>query len=168
MEKFNKKDAIKGDEIKVRFPTAADCVTHKDYATLYANDNIKMLDQLLNAEDIGKEVILICQHAGGYYSNLTNVIYNNDIFKYVTVIEYAPKKPVCLVPPTTDPVNRPSHYTTGKIECIDFIEDKELGFRLGNTVKYIVRAEHKGNKLQDLEKARWYLDREISSIKSEA
>lgn len=61
-----------------------------------------------------------------------------------------------------DPVNRPAHYTFGSIEIIDAIEDWGLGFHLGNTVKYVARAEHKANALQDLKKARWYLDREIS------
>ena len=42
-----------------------------------------------------------------------------------------------------DPVQHPAHYTTGKIECIDYIEDKELGFHLGNAVKYITRAGKK-------------------------
>ncbi len=62
-----------------------------------------------------------------------------------------------------DPVNRPAHYTDGKIEVIDFIEDKRLGFCLGNTVKYIARAGKKGDRLEDLKKARWYLDREIKN-----
>ena len=55
-----------------------------------------------------------------------------------------------------DPVNHPSHYTEGKIEVIDFIEDKHLGFHLGNAVKYIVRAGKKDpNKtIEDLKKAR--------------
>lgn len=66
-----------------------------------------------------------------------------------------------------DPVNHPSHYTTGKIECIDFIEDKQLGFHLGNTVKYIVRAGKKdpAKTIEDLEKAAWYLNREIERLK---
>ena len=69
----------------------------------------------------------------------------------------------------SDPVNHPSHYTDGKIEVIDFIEDKNLGFHLGNTVKYISRSGKKDqNKtIQDLEKARWYLDRYINKLKSE-
>lgn len=63
-----------------------------------------------------------------------------------------------------DPVNHPSHYTDGKIEVIDFIEDKNLGFHLGNTVKYISRAGKKqdASLIVDLEKARWYLDRFIA------
>lgn len=62
-------------------------------------------------------------------------------------------------------VNHPAHYNTGKIEPIDAIEDWRLGFHLGNAVKYIARAEHKGKPLEDLEKARWYLDRHIENLK---
>lgn len=65
-----------------------------------------------------------------------------------------------------DPVNRPSHYTDGKIEVIDFIEDKKLNFHRGNAVKYIARAGKKdpAKEIQDLEKARWYIGREIERI----
>lgn len=58
-------------------------------------------------------------------------------------------------------VNHPSHYNVGKIEVIDAIEAWELNFSLGNAVKYIARADHKGQPIEDLEKARWYIDREI-------
>ena len=60
-----------------------------------------------------------------------------------------------------DLVNNPSHYTYGEYEVIDVIEDWKLNYRLGNAIKYIARCEHKGNKKQDLEKAIWYLRREI-------
>lgn len=62
-----------------------------------------------------------------------------------------------------DEVNRPAHYTDGGIETIDFIEAKKLGFNLGNAIKYISRAGKKGNRLQDLQKAQWYLTREINN-----
>lgn len=62
-----------------------------------------------------------------------------------------------------DLVNNPPHYTTGGIETIDFIEAKKLGYNLGNVVKYITRADHKGNRVEDLRKAKWYLEREILS-----
>lgn len=67
-----------------------------------------------------------------------------------------------------DPVNHPSHYTTGKIECIDFITDKHLNFCRGNAVKYIVRAGLKDpdKEIEDLEKAIFYLNREIKELKS--
>lgn len=64
-----------------------------------------------------------------------------------------------------DKVNHPEHYNAGKIEVIDAIEDWRLGFGLGNVVKYVSRAEKKGNTLEDLLKARWYLDREIEKLK---
>ena len=61
-------------------------------------------------------------------------------------------------------VNHPKHYNQGKFEVIDVIEDWKLGFNLGNAVKYIARSEFKGDQLQDLEKARWYLNREIRRL----
>lgn len=60
-----------------------------------------------------------------------------------------------------DPIHHPPHYTFGAVEVIDAIEAWALGFHLGNAVKYIARAGRKGDRLQDLRKARWYLDREI-------
>lgn len=66
-----------------------------------------------------------------------------------------------------DPINYPSHYTFGNIEVIEVIEDWELDFHEGNTIKYIARAHHKGNQLQDLEKALWYLQRKITKIKDD-
>ena len=65
-----------------------------------------------------------------------------------------------------DPVNHPSHYTDGKIEVIDFIEDKKLNFHRGNAVKYIARAgkKNKETEIQDLQKAVWYLNREIARL----
>lgn len=74
-------------------------------------------------------------------------------------------KPVLPNKPWHDPVNHPSHYTYGKIETIDYIEDKGLGFNLGNAVKYISRAGHKQNTIEDLEKAVWYINREIMRLK---
>ena len=61
-------------------------------------------------------------------------------------------------------INHPSHYNQGKYEAIDVIEDWQLNFNLGNTVKYISRAGHKDDIVQDLKKALWYLDREIKRL----
>lgn len=61
----------------------------------------------------------------------------------------------------SDPVNHPSHYKGNGIETIDVIEGFGLGFHLGNVVKYILRAGRKDHIVQDLRKARWYLDRDI-------
>jgi hypothetical protein len=66
-------------------------------------------------------------------------------------------------------VNHPPHYTDGKIEVIDFIEDKKLGYHLGNVVKYISRAGKKAEetKVEDLKKAQWFLNREIARLERE-
>jgi hypothetical protein len=63
-----------------------------------------------------------------------------------------------------DAVNHPAHYKVGGIETIDFIEAKNLSYHLGNVVKYIARADNKGNREEDLLKARWYLNREIAKF----
>jgi hypothetical protein len=67
-----------------------------------------------------------------------------------------------------DPVNHPSHYTFGKIEVIDAIEDWKLPYHLGNSVKYIARAGRKDPKktIEDLSKAAWYLSRYIEKLKN--
>jgi len=70
-----------------------------------------------------------------------------------------------LFEPKSDPINHPAHYKIGGIETIDFIEAKSLDYNLGNVVKYITRADHKGNKLEDLRKAQWYLTRAIETAK---
>ena len=68
-----------------------------------------------------------------------------------------------------DNVNHPSHYTDGKIEVIDFIEDKCLNFHRGNAVKYIARAGKKNpeKEIEDLKKAAWYINREIERLENE-
>lgn len=66
-----------------------------------------------------------------------------------------------------DVVNHPPHYKSDSgIESIDVIEGFGLNFRLGNTIKYILRHNKKGKPLEDLKKARWYLDREIEKLES--
>ncbi len=69
-----------------------------------------------------------------------------------------------VVKPVADNVNHPSHYKSGGIETIDFIEAKKLDYHLGNVVKYITRSDLKGNKLEDLQKAQWYLNRAINNL----
>ena len=67
------------------------------------------------------------------------------------------------------PVDHPSHYNQGQIECIDALESAlgAVGFEAfcrGNALKYLWRAEHKGDRLEDLRKAAWYLDRMIKYV----
>lgn len=72
------------------------------------------------------------------------------------------------MPKQSDPVNHPPHYTShpSGIETIQITE--HMGFNLGNAIKYIMRADYKGNKLQDLQKAAWYINREIERISKSA
>ncbi len=65
-----------------------------------------------------------------------------------------------------DPINHPSHYTSGSIEVIDFIEDQKFPYHLGNAIKYICRAGKKDptKTEEDLRKAIWYLNRYITLI----
>jgi hypothetical protein len=75
-----------------------------------------------------------------------------------------PLPSITMEEPQPDPVNHPAHYKVGGVETIDFIEAKGLTYHLGNAVKYISRADHKGNRKQDLEKAKWYLERAIAQV----
>lgn len=70
----------------------------------------------------------------------------------------------------SDPVNNPSHYNQGGVECIEAIkaalgQDGFLAYCKGQVVKYLWRADHKGNALQDAEKAEWYLKRVIAEMR---
>lgn len=78
-------------------------------------------------------------------------------------------------PPANDPVNHPSHYTTGGIECIDALNSMMQGYKTADTgalawqiVKYVWRAPLEGNMAQDLGKAKFYLDRLISKTEGGA
>ncbi len=64
---------------------------------------------------------------------------------------------------TPDMVNHPKHYNVEGYEVIDIIDAFKLNFNMGNALKYLLRAERKGNKEQDLNKALWYLQREINT-----
>ena len=66
----------------------------------------------------------------------------------------------------SDTINHPPHYTSGKIEVIDFIEDQKLNYHLGNVIKYICRAGKKDpeKEIEDLKKAEWYLVRYIGIL----
>ncbi len=76
---------------------------------------------------------------------------------------FPPRQPSMDAP---DVVNKPAHYTSGGIECIDYLKAKLSregfkGFLRGNVLKYLSRAGLKSNELEDLRKAAWYLERLI-------
>lgn len=67
-------------------------------------------------------------------------------------------------PIKVDLVNSPPHYQGNKFEVIDIIDDFGLSFNTGNAIKYILRADKKGNQKQDLQKALWYLEHELNKL----
>lgn len=64
-------------------------------------------------------------------------------------------------------INHPEHYKGNKYEAIDIIDDYQLGFNLGNAVKYILRAGKKGDTAEDLKKAKWCIEHEICKLMNE-
>ena len=88
----------------------------------------------------------------------------------VPAAEPAPVVAPAPVAPVADPVNSPAHYTAGPIEVIDFIEQivklypPEIGYHVGNALKYLARAPLKGELKQDLGKADWYVQRAVSRM----
>jgi hypothetical protein len=63
-------------------------------------------------------------------------------------------------------VEHPQNYNHGKYECIDVIEDLKLNFNLGSVLKYLWRMGYKDEEITELEKAKWYLEREIQRRKN--
>lgn len=123
---------------------------HYNYAQLYRRLGNLSLQYIATYEE-GKGRVPDCVESQTVQEALENS--DGQLWAEVTAAQ-----------PDTDPVNHPQHYTVGKIEVIDAIEDWKLGFHLGNVVKYVARAEHKGRVLEDLRKARWYLDRAIQRL----
>ena len=86
-------------------------------------------------------------------------------------LHYPPSHPPIVGGDGEDRVNSPAHYRQGKVEAIEIIEDAikgapsvEAGYNQGQVLKYILRAWHKDNPLEDLRKASWYLNRLIDSL----
>lgn len=113
------------------------------------------------AADVKDKVITIKEEDA-----VTSVITQKDTAdkSLINVKSVSDLYPVNEIKVKPNMVNHPSHYNKGKIEVIDFIEDQGLSFHLGNVIKYIARAGSKGDKLEDLKKAQWYLDRYINEV----
>ena len=137
-----------GDEIiyhcpktNCKFPGTIVSLTGNDFADTHANVRL------------GKDYWQHSEVRAGEPLTQDSILYRVDLYNL------KPRRPT-----KPDPVNRPSHYTAGGIEVIDAIEAWGLGFALGNAVKYIARAGKKdpSKTVEDLRKARWYLDREVA------
>lgn len=124
-------------------------------------DEKKTAKALLLHEKLIQKGISPTENPNEYYSRIDIGMMDNKLTVKENGIAFDLVK-------TPDSVNHPPHYTKGGIETIDFIEAKDLNYRLGNVIKYVSRA---GNKLdsdpvQDLEKAAFYLKREIERRKN--
>ena len=128
----------------------------------YAKQKAKVL-----RDESVKTVPVFTEKGGGYVYRWLNTNQLDDSAKDALAAQLSTQaqqqqaQQQIVEEPTSDPVSHPAHYKMGGIETIDFIEAKEFNYNMGNAVKYISRAEHKGNKQQDLEKAIWYLNREL-------
>lgn len=90
---------------------------------------------------------------------------SDDINKEMKAEEHAP---YASSQSRKSSVDHPKHYQSKHgVEVIDIIEEFGLGFHLGNVIKYVLRAGHKSNELEDLEKAKWYLERVIDLKKTD-
>jgi transcriptional regulator with XRE-family HTH domain len=132
---------------------------------MITGENIKRLRKKYNltqtelANKIDRTLRTVQKYEAGEILPPVDIIYKiNDIFggEFMIMFEIEEK----------EMVDHPSHYNMGEYEAIDVIEDWNLNFNLGNAVKYISRAGHKDNIVQDLKKAMWYLDREIQRLEN--
>ena len=142
-------------------------MTNRDKFNGIHND--VLADMLCSASDGGIKCKFCCYSSGNCFEKNKSCL--DGIKKWLSgqCANESEKQPVDLQKVSEkvcDNVNHPSHYTSGQIEVIDFIEDKGLGFHLGNAVKYISRAGRKNpdKTIEDLQKAVWYINRQIERL----
>lgn len=138
-----------------------------DYCGVTSCDECKLNVGGWENEILGKRCLDACFSPDKDIERALNIIANKEVeTPKVEKLKGDNIDSVIKEIPGYDPVNRPAHYTDGKIEVIDFIEDKNLGFCLGNAVKYIARAGKKNpdKEVEDLKKASWYINRRIKEL----
>lgn len=124
-------------------------------------------------QSTGCESIALCEQISCVSTTLLGPVVGRCTPAEVQAIDDALRRTLALddtpTPPEEDPVNHPAHYISGNIEVIDFIEDQRLGYHLGNAVEYICRAGKKDPEktAEDLQKAAWYIAREIKRLEAE-
>lgn len=146
-----------------------------DMLFIYKESNVSTINVKDYIEDkkipklLGKAIVNI--HRYKTFPNMTDLL--DEAVKYIeSYIETNKEKPLdkYILPRrinnNEDVVNHPSHYTDGKYEVIDFIEESGVGFHLGNAIKYLSRAGKKNpaKTIEDCKKAIWYINRYSSSL----
>ena len=131
---------------------------------MITGENIKRLRKKYNltqtelANKIDRTLRTVQKYEAGEILPPVDIIYKiNDIFggEFMLTFEIEEK----------EMVDHPSHYNQG-IETIEYIESWSMNFNTGNVIKYVTRAGYKGNQLEDMKKAMWYLQREIDRIEN--
>lgn len=122
---------------------------------------IKMIGQGVKAKEIAEKLGTSVSYVYVVRSSMKKDVISKHIETILSTTD-TPLRPI------VDMVNHPPHYTAGGIETIDFIEAKQLGYNLGNVVKYVSRNALKGDQLENLKKAQWYLNREIKQLETKA
>lgn len=161
-----------GDKVRLK----KDLIVGKDYG------NVRFLETM---QRLCGQVLTVSYISGeGYYQlkeDWSGFLFSGEMLEYATgtavdtlVVDGNEKESETWFKLTGNGLNygftvkemvcHPNHYNQGKFEVIDVINDWKLDFNLGNTIKYIARAKHKGKELEDLKKARWYLDYEIRRL----
>lgn len=118
-------------------------------------EKLNKISHELQKEEVAKQEII---------ATITKHMEAKPATSKATIKEEKVVTPIKVSNIENDAVNHPSHYTRGNIEVIDFIEDQQLPYHLGNVVKYVARAGFKGDKVEDLKKAQWYLNRYIRTL----
>ena len=131
----------------------------------------KGLTQEELANEIGKATITIRKYESGDILPSINNVYEIAKVLGITTIDIIGDIDVYTASDVDrsdkkEMVNHPSHYNQG-IEAIDYIESHKMNFNIGNVIKYVTRAKHKGTELEDLKKSLWYLQREIDRLEKE-
>ncbi|MGL5345740.1 MAG: DUF3310 domain-containing protein [Peptostreptococcaceae bacterium] len=125
--------------------------------------------ELLNSEfDVRKENEYCCGESEcGYYEEWLNDEIQKNSYNATTNINMESSVLPIIDKDKKEMVEHPNHYNSGKYEVIDVIDDWKLGFYEGNIIKYLARAKHKGKELEDLKKAKFYLDRLVYKFEGE-
>lgn len=104
----------------------------------------------------------MCMNCYNWYAQRCDSVYSEH-YGCVTLYDSSCSSFNEIKENSKEKVNHPSHYNQG-IEAIDIIESWGLNFSLGNAIKYILRAPHKDSQIEDLQKAKWYVERELERI----
>lgn len=139
----------------------ADLVDHK-----FCNGDVmsceKCIENFFEWEIVDEDIYDIVDKMGDIDSK---VIFGTNVGEVTYTGELTGENPLCNT--TNNPVSHPSHYTDGKIEVVDFLDDKNLNHHLASAVEYICRAGKKDpdKYIEDLEKAVWRINHEIEKRK---